>query len=406
MRGSVLKRGKTWSCVLYLGRDNDGRKRQKWVGGFRTRKAAEGALSEALERVRTGTWADPGRQTVGEFLEDWLTAVTPSLRPSTAESYEQTLRGWVIPRIGGVKLSALTAARLSALYGELLKSGRRDGKGGLSARSVAYAHRIIVHALKDAVAWGLLARNPAAHVDAPRAGSSEMHVWSQTEVQRFLSFVADDRLYALWAVLLATGLRRGEALGLRWDDVDFERRRLSIQRAVVVVGYGVQVAEPKTARGRRSVSIDPTTAAVLGAFRKRQVEERLAWGPAWQDTGYVFTSEDGRLLHPQQVTVTFKRRAREAGLPPIRLHDLRHTAATLALTAGIHPKVVSERLGHASIGITLDTYSHVGEGLQEEAASKVAGLIFGDQAAAPADRSPTAARNRPRRPRADARTEP
>jgi integrase len=404
MRGSVLKRGKTWSYVLYLGRANDGRKRQKWVGGFRTRKDAEGALSEALERVRTGSWADPGRQTVGEFLEDWLTAVTPSLRPSTAASYEQTLRGWVIPRIGGLKLSALTSARLSALYGELLKSGRRDGRGGLSARSVAYAHRILVHALKDAVAWGLLARNPAAHVDAPRAATSEMHVWSQSEVQRFLAFVADDRLYALWAVLLATGLRRGEALGLRWDDVDFERRRLAIQRAAVVVGYDVQVAEPKTARGRRSVSIDPTTAAVLGAFRKRQLEERLAWGPAWQDSGYVFTSEDGRLLHPQQVTVTFKRLAREAGLPLIRLHDLRHTAATLALTAGIHPKVVSERLGHASIGITLDTYSHVGEGLQEEAASKVAGLIFGDEAAA--DRRPAAARIRPRRARPDARTEP
>jgi integrase len=404
MRGSVLKRGKTWSYVLYLGRDNDGHKRQKWVGGFRTRKHAEGALSEALERVRTGTWADPGRQTVGEFLEDWLTAVTPSLRPSTAASYEQTLRGWVIPRIGGLKLSALTSARLSALYGELLKSGRRDGKGGLSARSVAYAHRILVHALKDAVAWGLLARNPAAHVDAPRAATSEMQVWSQSEVQRFLAFVADDRLYALWAVLLATGLRRGEALGLRWDDVDFERRRLAIQRAAVVVGYDVQVAEPKTARGRRSVSIDPTTAAVLGSFRKRQLAERLAWGPAWQDSGYVFTSEDGRLLHPQQVTVTFKRLAREAGLPMIRLHDLRHTAATLALTAGIHPKVVSERLGHASIGITLDTYSHVGEGLQEEAASKVAGLIFGDEAAA--DRRPAAVRARRRPARPDARTEP
>jgi integrase len=378
MRGSLLKRGRTWSYVLYLGRDNDGHKRQKWVGGFRTRKDAEGALSEALERVRTGTWADPGRQTVGEFLEEWLTAVTPSLRTSTAASYEQTLHGWVIPRVGGLKLSALTPARLSALYGELLKKGRRDGKGGLSPRSVAYAHRILVHALKDAFSWGLLPRNPAEHVDPPKRTSSEMQVWSQDEVRRFLAFVADDRLYALWAVLLATGLRRGEALGLRWDDVDFDRRRLAIQRAVVVVGYEMQIAEPKTARGRRSVSIDPTTAAVLAAYRKRQLEERMAWGPAWEDTGYVFTSEDGRLLHPQHVTVVFKRLAKAAGLPPIRLHDLRHTAATLALTAGIHPKVVSERLGHASVGITLDTYSHVGEGLQEEAASRVAGLIFGD----------------------------
>jgi integrase len=382
MRGSLLKRGETWSYVLYLGRGPDGKKQQKWVGGFRTRREAEAALTEALERVRTGTWADPGRQTVGEYLEDWLTAVRPSLRSSTATSYEHTLRKWVVPRIGHLRLGALSSAKLSALYGELLRSGRHDGKGGLSARSVAYTHRIVTHALKDAVSWGLLARNPAAHVDPPRVARPEMQVWTQKEVQRFLVSVADDRLYALWTVLLATGLRRGEALGLRWDDVDLDRRRLSIQRAVTVVDYEIVVSEPKTARGRRSVSIDPTTAAVLVAHRKRQLEERLAWGPAWQDSGYVFTTEDGRVLHPQRVTQVFKRLASEAGFPPIRLHGLRHTAATLALTAGIHPKVVSERLGHATVGITLDTYSHVGEGLQEEAASRVAGLIFGDPDAA------------------------
>ena len=383
MRGSLLKRGETWSYVLYLGRGPDGKKQQKWVGGFRTRREAEAALTEALERVRTATWADPGRQTVGDYLEDWLTAVRPSLRSSTATSYEHTLRKWVIPRIGHLRLGALTSAKLSALYGELLKSGRHDGKSGLSTRSVAYTHRIVTHALKDAISWGLLTRNPATHVDPPRVARPEMKVWTQKEVQRFLASVADDRLYALWTVLLATGLRRGEALGLRWDDVDLDRRRLSIQRAVTVVDYEIVVSEPKTARGRRSVSIDPTTAAVLAAHRKRQLEESMAWGPAWQDSGYVFTTEDGRVLHPQRVTQVFKRLANEAGLPPIRLHDLRHTAATLALTAGIHPKVVSERLGHATVGITLDTYSHVGEGLQEEAAARVAGLIFGETESSP-----------------------
>ena len=377
MRGSLLKRGETWSYVLYLGRGADGKKQQKWVGGFRTRREAEAALTEALERVRTGMWADPGRQTVGEYLDGWLTAVRPSLRDSTATSYDHTLRKWVIPHIGGLRLGALTPARLSTLYGELLKSGRLKGSGGLSARSVAYTHRVLTHALKDAVSWGLLARNPATHVDPPRVARPEMRVWSQEEVQRYLQAVVDDRLYALWTVLLATGLRRGEALGLRWEDVDLERRRLSIQRAVTVVDYEIQISEPKTARGRRSVSIDPTTAAVLAAHRKRQLEERMAWGSAWQDSGYVFTTEDGRVLHPQRVTLIFKRLAQNGGLPPIRLHDLRHTAATLALTAGIHPKVVSERLGHATIGITLDTYSHVGETLQDQAATRVAGLIFG-----------------------------
>ncbi|MGH9023958.1 MAG: tyrosine-type recombinase/integrase, partial [Acidimicrobiia bacterium] len=282
-------------------------------------------------------------------------------------SYEHTLRKWVIPRIGHLRLGALTSAKLSALYGELLKSGRHDGKAGLSTRSVAYTHRIVTHALKDAVSWGLLSRNPAAHVDPPRVARPEMHVWSQKEVQRFLASVADDRLYALWTVLLATGLRRGEALGLRWDDVDLERRRLSIQRAVTVVDYKIVVSEPKTARGRRSVSIDPTTSAVLAAHRKRQLEERLAWGPAWQDSGYVFTTEDGRVLHPQRVTQVFKRLAGGASLPPIRLHDLRHTAATLAQN-GRH-------CGWCIIRHGLRTVSHKGFGFS----ARVAGGLSSGQ---------------------------
>jgi integrase len=381
VRGSIVKRGKTYSYVLYLGRDDQGRKRQKWMGGFRTKREAESALTEALERRRTGTWGDPGRQTVAEFLLRWLESTRPSLRDTTAASYEATLTGWVIPRIGAQRLATLDAARLGALYGELSTSGRRDGKGGLSARSVRYCHAILSHALGDAVRWGLLPRNPAELVDPPREAKPEMRVWGADEVRRFLAHVADDRLYAMWALLISTGMRRGEACGLRWDDVDVQRGTVAIRRARVAVGYDVRLSEPKTARGRRLVGIDPVTAAALGAWRKAQLEERLRAGEVWQDGGWVFTDEVGRPLHPQTVTVSFRRHAAAAGLPPIRLHDLRHTAATLALTAGLHPRVVADRLGHSSTQLTMDTYSHVAEQLQADAGARVAALIYPPAAA-------------------------
>lgn len=379
MRGSIVKRGKTYSYVLYLGRDDAGSKRQKWVGGFRTKREAEAALTEALERRRTGMWGDPGRQTVGEYLHTWLTSTKPSLRATTAASYEATLTGWVIPRVGSLRLAALTPARLGALYGELLSSGRRDGAGGLSARSVRYAHSILSHALKDAVAWGLLPRNPASLVDIPRQQSREMSVWRHEDVRRFLSHVADDRLYAMWALLVTTGLRRGEVIGLRWGDIDVERGTLAVRRALVAVGYAVHVSEPKTARGRRMMAIDPLTLAALELRRDAQAVEKRVARELWEATGYVFTDELGRAIHPQRVSVLFRNIVREAELPPIRLHDLRHTAATLALTAGIHPKVVAERLGHSAVGITLDTYSHVVGELQADAAARVAALIYDRQ---------------------------
>ncbi len=377
MRGSVIKRGRTWSYVLYLGRDEDGKKRQKWVGGFRTRREAESAVTEALDRMRTGTWADAGRTTVSEYLEEWLAGIRPTVREKTAASYAAAMRDWVIPRIGSQCLVDLNAPRLRALYAELLESGRRDGKGGLSPRSVQYAHRILFHALKDAAEAGLLARNPASLVRAPRVPKPSMEVWSADEARRFIDSIETDRLRALWILMITTGVRRGEALGLQWNDVDMNLSRLAIRRSRVAVGYEVLEAEPKTRSARRSVSLDSTTVRALVTHRRHQREERLAAGPAWIESEYLFTTEDGSPLHPGRVSKLFMQHVDASGLRRIRLHDLRHTAATLALTAGVHPKVVQERLGHANVSVTLDVYSHVLEGLQEDAASKVESLVFG-----------------------------
>src|SRR5262245_50297200 len=292
MRGSIVKRGRSYSYVLYLGRDESGRKRQKWVGGFRTKRDAEVALAEALGRVHTGTYTDPRGLTVGQYLDQWLDGIGPSIREKTAASYADLLRGHVIPRLGPTRLADLTTPRIGQLCAELLASGSRRGTGGLSARTVGYVHRVLSHALKDAAVAGLIARNPAANVRPPRAPRNETATWSAEDVSAFLRSVETDRLYALWALLATTGMRRGEALGLKWSDVDLDERRVTIMRGLVLASAKVLESPPKTAAAGRMVVIHPRTADALRAHRKRQLEERMAIA-GWEDGDWVFTNEVG-----------------------------------------------------------------------------------------------------------------
>jgi integrase len=380
MRGSVMKRGKTWSYVLYLGRDDrTGAKRQKWVGGFATKKLAEEALTEALERVRTGNWADPGPMTVGEFCEQWLRGMKPTIRAKTHESYTSMLTHHVVENIGKVKLANLKPHQISGLYADLMESGSRRGKKpkGLSPKTVNYVHRIFRHAMSDAVRWGLLTKNPVDLVDPPRAPRKEMRAWTPEEARRFIDHAQDDRLCGLWVLLISTGMRRGEACGLKWADVDLDKGTAAIRRSLSTVGYEVVEEEPKTVKSRRLVALDRTTVEVLRAHRKRQLEERMLIGPGWDKRDFVFTRADGTPLHPDDVSKVFAKTLKQLDLPRIRLHDLRHTSATMALAAGVHPKIVSERLGHATVSMTLDIYSHVVHSMQEEAAERIGDVLFG-----------------------------
>jgi integrase len=203
-----------------------------------------------------------------------------------------------------------------------------------------------------------------------------MRTWTAEELRRFLEHVNSERLAALWTLAASTGMRRGEILGLRWVDVDLDRARVAV-RQTLVAGRQVATSEPKTSRGRRSIALDPRTVAELRAWRAAQLEERLAWGPGYRDTGLVFTREDGSPLHPEWLSDAFAWRIKQAGLPPIRVHDLRHTHASLGLAAGVPIKVISERLGHSSSNFTADAYQHVTPALEEQAAATVARLAFG-----------------------------
>ena len=354
-------------------------RRRQTKASFASRKEAQAALNKVLVEVEERSFVAAAKLTLGEYLKDeWLPAIEATLRPSSFRSYVQHVECHVCPHIGSVQLQKLSGSQINALYAKLALSGKQDGKTGLSPLSIRHVHAVLHRALKDAVRWERLTRSPIEAADPPSIrgdGTRELTTWSAEQLRAFLEATKAERLSPLWHLLAMTGLRRGEALGLRWEDVDLEAARISVRRALIPNGATVVVSEPKTAKGRRSVALDPETVAVLKRQAAQQLEDQTR-AKHWSETGLVFTKEDGAAWHPEVVSRFFRQAVTRSTLPAIRLHDLRHTHATLALRAGIHPKVVSERLGHATIAITLDTYSHAIPAMQEEAATLIAGLVF------------------------------
>lgn len=383
MRGHVAKKGKRYYVVLDVGTDERGKRKQKWLSGFDTKSEAERRLTEVLSAVDRGTYIEPSRQTLERYLlDEWLPACAARIRPTTVESYRHLIELHVVPAIGRVTLAQLTPLSLTKFYGTLLTSGRVRGSGGLSPRTVRYVHSIIRKAMSDAVAWRLLPTNPcdgAVPPSAAAAKSPEMKVWTADQVRAFLDFTREDRDYITWHLAVSCGLRRGEVCGLRWSDLSLDATppTLSVKQQLVESMYRLTFAPPKTARGKRLVVLDPVTVSALRAHRARQAAERLALGAGYDDHDLVVARLDGTPVHPNNVGQHFRRQIVKAGLPLIRFHDLRHTHATLALQAGIHPKIVSERLGHASTSFTLDVYSHATPSMQQGTADVMALLLSG-----------------------------
>lgn len=388
MRGSKFQRkgSDEWTIKYDLPRDPiTGKRRTKWQSGFRTKAEAQRALNKLLSQMDEGTFAEPSKQTLGEFLtNEWLPSlVTRGLRPNTIASYTQAVKNLIVPRLGAIPLQKLTPVHLNSTYADLLREGRCDGTGGLSARSVRYAHTIVRRALADAMKWGRLTRNVADAADPPAASAARRdaqearNFWSAEELRKFFQQARPHRLYPAFYLAGNTGMRRGELLGLRWSDLDLDNPdgpRLSVMQTVVSPNRKIEFSTPKTGHGR-VVSLDPATVEVLKAHRVRQLEERFALGKGYSDLDLVFCGYDGQPIQPNNLTHSFHRLIRKSGLRRVRLHDLRHTHASLALRANVHPKIVQTRLGHANIGITMDTYSHVMPGQDLDAARLVASLV-------------------------------
>lgn len=428
MRGHVRQRGKTWSYLVDLGDQNMQRcecgfrawverkplescpkctaelrqrieRRQSQKGGFATQKEAQTALNTVLVKLQQGGYVPPSKMSLRDYLtQEWLPSIKGKVKPSTYFSYQTHVERHINPDLGSIALHKLSPAMVEAFYGRLLTEPRKptedprqkaepkakpdqqepEPKPPLSPLTVRRVHATLHKALADALRKDKIGRNPADAVDPPAAKSAavrHMKTWSAKELQGFLASARETRLYPLWLTLATTGMRRGEALGLRWQDVDLVSARLSVQQNRIAVGYQVTTGAPKTGKGR-VISLDPATVARLKALRKEQLEEQmLRKKTGYLDSGLVFRREDGQGYHPNLITQAFEKAVRDSGQPRIRLHDLRHTHATLALQAGIHPKIVQERLGHASISITLDVYSHAIPAMQEQAAATIAALF-------------------------------
>ncbi len=361
------------------------RKDGRWVGQYlvytadgpkyrylyeKTRQDVSKKLTKAMADRDGGITFDAGTLTVSEYLDRWMKdSVRGTVRLSTVERHEINVRVHINPTLGQVKLKSLTPAHVRALHREKLDAGS-------SPATVRKIHSTLHKALAQAVADGLLPRN-AADVKAPRPAPDEMRPLSEAEARAFLEAASDERSEALYVLAITTGLRRGELLGLRWDDADLEKGTLRVGRSLVREGGRYTLGDTKTKRGRRQVNLTPRTVNALKAHRKRQLEERVSLAGLYEDQGLIFATSAGTPIQPENlVKRSFKPLLKKAGLPEIRFHDLRHTCATLLLGRGVHPKIVQELLGHATIAMTLDTYSHYLPSMGDQASGAM-GDAFG-----------------------------
>jgi integrase len=374
MRGHITKRGKdSYSIVIELEKDPiTGKRKQHWESVKGTKKAAEKRLSELVNQLDNGIFIKPDKTTLAEYLDKWLKDYAlVNLSPRTVEGYEHIIKRHIIPALGNIMLSQLKPEHLQKYYADKLKSGRLDGEGSLSTKTVRHHHVTIHDALQTAVKWGLIIRNPADAVTPPKPQRHEMHTWNEEEINKFLEAAKLTEYYPIFYLALFTGMRRSEILALRWQDIDFIYSQIYISRSLHHLRDGsIVIRQPKTAKSNRKIAISQSVLAVLEEYRDKQEGLHLLSGNPLTDDSLVFCHEDGNPLLPDTITHAWIKLVRKTGLKNIRLHDARHSHASLMLKLGIHPKVVQERLGHSSIQVTLDTYSHLAPGLQEAAAEK------------------------------------
>lgn len=376
-----------------------GERRQGSRRGFATRTVADKALTEVLGQVNAGTYVSPSRQRLGTYLSAWLAGL--AVKPTTADNYRTAVEVHTIPRLGGVALAELTAEQVDGLYRDLERHGKAAGPcrtagvtckangcaperhDGLAPKSVRHVHTALRKALHDAVGRGYLGRNVADLANPPtqksaRGRRARDKSWTVGQLRTFLDAAGDDQLGPAWQLVGTTGVRRAELCGLRWADVDLDRGRLRITRTITEVrGRLVVQDDGKTDAAERSLALDVRTVETLRRWKIRQAEQRLAWPGDWPDTGLVFTREDGEGHRPKRLSSAFTAASDGAGLPRVGVHGLRHSYATAALRAGVSPEVVSKRLGHASVVITLSLYAHVFEQDDEAAAELTAAAIYG-----------------------------
>jgi len=371
MRGSIIQRGaRSWAIIVDERDAVSGKRRRRWHSHKGTRKSAEAECARLIAALNAGTHVDLTRETVSAFLDRWLEHMQGQVSSRSHERYTELARKNLAPLLGALALSKLQPAHISQAYAKALASGRRDGTGGLSARTVGHMHRVLHEALQQAVVWRLLANNPAAFVKPPKVQRAEMKTYDLQQTAELLEALRGNRMFIPTLLAGLCGLRRGEIAALRWRHIDFDAGHLSIEQSAEQTHAGVRYKPPKSGKAR-AVAMGATVAAELRTHRLAQVQALLSIGIRLTDDSFVVTQADGSPVQPNTLTHNWVIECAKIGLPRIRFHDMRHSHATHLLASGVHPKIASERLGHSKVGLTLDTYSHVLPNMQADAAALV-----------------------------------
>ncbi|MEZ5351413.1 MAG: site-specific integrase [Bryobacteraceae bacterium] len=381
MTGSLIKRSEhSYSIVLYLGRDPvTGKKRQKWHTFNGNKKGAEKEMTRLLHELQTGTYIEPNKLTVKDYLLRWLSDYAKvNVAPRTFERYKAIVEQHLVPELGAIQLVKLSPLHVQAAHAKAMNDGgRKDGRqGGLSAQTVLHHHRVLSEALKQAVRWQLVPRNVCEAVEPPRPVEREVKALEESATAWLLDAAHGTRLEIPILLAVTTGMRRGEILALRWQDVNLDAGLLTIRRSIQETkAQGLTFKEPKSRKGRRTLTLPAIAIEMLRAHRSVQGTRKASMGTDYQDNDLICCRDDGSIWPPSAFTSAYRALLGRRKLGNIRFHDLRHSHASQLLRAGISPKVIQERLGHSKVGFTLDVYSHLLPGMQEEAARKVdAGL--------------------------------
>jgi integrase len=372
MKGHIRERSPgRWAIILDQHDQTTGSRRRKWHSFRGTKRQAQIECARLISEIQSGAYIEPSKLTLGEFLDKWLADIKARVSPKTFERYDQVCRKNIMPLLGAIALPKLKPVQISEFYAQALASGQRDGSGGLAPRTVNHLHRILKGALAQAMRWDLLTRNPAAAVKPPKVFPSKMNTYDLAQTAVLLEAMRGTRMFIPIVLGVLCGLRRGEIAALRWGNMKLAEGQLAVvESAEQTKEGGVRYKEPKGGRAR-TVALSATVANELRAHRLRRAEELLKLGVRLTDDMFVVARADGQPLQPRSITHEWARLIAAKKLPRIRFHDLRHAHATHLLASGVHPKIASERLGHSKVGITMDLYSHVMPGMQEDAAASV-----------------------------------
>lgn len=370
MKGHREKHGKGYRYRYYAGLKPDGKKDYKVTPTYPTAKEADAEWAKIKVQLDQGTYVRAGKETVAEYEERWLKTKESQIEEGTYRQYSWLVKNHIIPRLGHLQLSKLRADHIQAMYSDL------ESEDAISPQSIGHLHRVLSQTLKNAVQWGLIAKNPAELAKPPKVGRHEFHVWTEAELETFLSVAKErTRYYMIFLLGAATGMRLGEILGLKWSDVDFETGIIQVRRS----GSKRKSTTTKTAASRRPVVMPSYLVEELQSHHEQQQKEIAIQGTRWKKNDLVVPTSVGTQVLQGNIRGLLERLIKRAGVTECRFHDLRHLHATLLLTKGVHAKIVQERLGHSSIQVTLDRYSHVVPGLQEQAATEIDAILRGSK---------------------------